>query len=269
MVRIAWEKVIALSLVMLITMTGCGKAIASTEEKLPQIVVGSDDYKPYYYVGDDGNMAGIDVEMATNAFHRMGYDVVFRKIIWEKKDEYLKNGEIDCLWGSFTMTERENEYTWAGAYFNSRQVVIVRANSGIRTLQDLEGKRFAVQVSSKPDEILLNHEDARIPEVDEIYCFSTLDEVYACLRKGYCDAIAGHESALRLFMDSLPNEFYMLEESLYKSELGVAFEKGTQEELAEELSKTLQQMHQDGTTERILEKYGINTDCAWSDAYAE
>ena len=43
----------------------------------------------------------------------------------------------------------------------------------------------------------------------------------------------------------------------------------TQEELAEELSKTLQQMHQDGTTERILAKYGINTDCAWSDAYAE
>lgn len=155
---------IALSLVVLITMTGCGKATASTEEKLPQIVVGSDDYKPYNYVDDDGNMAGIDVEVVTNAFHRMGYDVVFRKIIWEKKDEYLKNGEIDCLWGSFTMTERENEYTWAGAYLNSRQVVIVRANSGIRTLQDLEGKRFAVQVSSKPDEILLNHEDVRIPE---------------------------------------------------------------------------------------------------------
>ena len=43
----------------------------------------------------------------------------------------------------------------------------------------------------------------------------------------------------------------------------------TQEELADELSKTLQQMHQDGTTERILAKYGINTECAWSDAYAE
>ena len=49
----------------------------------------------------------------------------------------------------------------------------------------------------------------------------------------------------------------------------VYFEKGTHEELANELSRTLQQMHQDGTTERILVKYGINTDCAWSDAYAE
>ena len=52
-------------------------------------------------------------------------------------------------------------------------------------------------------------------------------------------------------------------------ELVNKYEIETQEELADELSKTLQQMHQDGTTERILAKYGINTDCAWSDAYAE
>lgn len=34
----------------------------------------------------------------------------------------------------------------------------------------------------------------------------------------------------------------MLDESLYESELGVAFEKGTHEELAEELTRTLQEM---------------------------
>ena len=80
------------------------------------------------------------------------------------------------------MTEREDEYTWAGPYLKSRQVVVVRQESGIKTLQDLAGKRFAVQVSSKPDEILLNHEDPRIPQVDEVYCFSTLDEV---LKRGH------------------------------------------------------------------------------------
>ena len=132
------------------------------------------------------------MELAKEAFGRMGYEPVFRNIVWEKKEEYLADGQIDCLWGSFTMTEREDEYTWAGPYLKSRQVVVVRQESGIKTLQDLAGKRFAVQVSSKPDEILLNHEDPRIPQVDEVYCFSTLDEVYACLRKGYCDAIAGH-----------------------------------------------------------------------------
>ena len=105
--------------------------------------------------------------------------------------------------------------------------------------------------------------------MDEVYCFSTLDEVYACLRKGYCDAIAGHESALRLFMDSMPDEFYMLDESLYESELGVAFAKGTHEELAEELTRTLQEMQKDGTTGEILEKYGMSAYRAWSDADAE
>ena len=150
----------------------------------------------------------------------------------------------------------------------SDEVVEEIVGSAIRRFRKNCATDIPIAVT-KPEEILLNHEDPRIPQVDEVYCFSTLDEVYACLRKGYCDAIAGHESALRLFMDSMPDEFYMLDESLYESELGVAFEKGTHEELAEELTRTLQEMQKDGTTGEILEKYGMSADRAWSDADAE
>ena len=132
---------------LVLGLAGCGSSPAAEEDTLPQIIIGSDDYKPYNYVDEDGNAAGIDVELAKEAFGRMGYEPVFRNIVWEKKEEYLADGQIDCLWGSFTMTEREDEYTWAGPYLKSRQVVVVRQESGIKTLQDLAGKRFAVQVS--------------------------------------------------------------------------------------------------------------------------
>ena len=207
--------------------------------------------------------AGVDVEIAKEAFKRLGYRPVFKQIEWENKDEYLKTGEVDCLWGSFTMTGREDLYQWSGPYMYSNQVVVVRVDSDIHTLKDLEGKRVAVQVSTKPEELLLDETNENMPDVKALYTFSTMEEIYSCLRKGYCDAIAGHEDALNAFINSEDSsEYRMLEESLYISELGVAFEKGTDIELSQELTQTLQDMKDDGTIGKILKKYGLNVNKA-------
>lgn len=65
----------------------------------------------------------------------------------------MENGTIDCIWGSFSMDGREEEYQWAGPYLYSRQVVAVHSDSDIRTLQDLAGKVVAVQSTTKPEEL--------------------------------------------------------------------------------------------------------------------
>ena len=54
--------------------------------------------------------------------------------------------------------------------------------------------------------------------------------------------------------------YRMLEESPYKSELGVAFKKGTHEEIAEELTETLKEMQSDGITKEIVANYGLDAD---------
>ena len=240
---------------------GCGafQEEASGEQELPQLVIGSDNYEPYSYLDSDGDFAGVDVELAQEACRRLGYQPVFRQIIWEDKDEDLSTGQVDCLWGSFTMTGREDRYEWAGPYLYSRQVVVVRANSSIRTLADLEGCRVAVQATAKPESVLLERSDNRIPVVGAVYCFSSMNEIYACLRKDYADAIAGHESALNTFLQTAPGAYRMLEENLYISQLGVAFEKGTHQELAAQLTQTLHEMREDGSARTIVEKYGLDS----------
>lgn len=55
----------------------------NNEAGLPEIVIGSDNYPPYNYVDTDGNATGIDVELATEAFKRMGYKARFIYIDWE------------------------------------------------------------------------------------------------------------------------------------------------------------------------------------------
>ena len=75
-------------------------------EKLPQLVVGSDDYPPYNFEDANGKPTGIDVDLAREAFGRMGYEAVFSYINWEEKKELLEAGTIDCIWGSFSIDGR-------------------------------------------------------------------------------------------------------------------------------------------------------------------
>ena len=52
-------------------------------------------------VNEDGIPTGIDVELATEAFQRMGYEVKVVQINWEEKKELVESGEIDCIMGCF------------------------------------------------------------------------------------------------------------------------------------------------------------------------
>ncbi len=240
---------------------GCGgKKEKAADSELPVIVIGMDYFEPYSYQASDGKYKGIDVELAKEAFRRLGYQPKFEKIVWEDKDELLTDGTIDCLWSSYSMNGREDKYQWAGPYLYSRQMVVVKNESEIQTIQDLKGKRIAVQATTKAEDLFLHNIEADVPQMEQVNCFSTTNELYAALRKNYVDAVAGHEAMLGSLVQSGEGAYRMLKESLYKSELGVAFKKGMHEEAAAELTKTLKKMQDEGITEEIVTKYGLDAD---------
>ena len=230
------------------------------DSKLPEIVIGIDYFEPYSYQTSDGEYKGVDVELAREAFQRLGYRPRFENIVWEDKDKLLADGTIDCLWSSYSMNGREDKYQWAGPYLYSRQMVVVRAESEIQTLQDLKGKRIAVQATTKAEDLFLHNIESDLPQMEQVNCFSTTNELYAALRKNYADAIAGHEAMLGSLVRDGEGAYRMLKESLYKSELGIAFEKGTHKEAAADLTEVLKEMQDEGITEEIVTKYGLDAD---------
>ncbi len=97
------------------TLVGCKNAnVSKKETEKPVITLGSDSYPPYNYLNEDGIPTGIDVELATEAFKRMGYQVDVVQINWEEKKELVESGEIDCIMGCFSMEGRLDDYRWAG-----------------------------------------------------------------------------------------------------------------------------------------------------------
>ena len=235
-------------------LTACGGTDAKNSD-LPQILIGSDTYPPYIYLNNDGTPAGIDVEIATEAFRRMGYAARFEVIDWEQKTALVESGAIDCIWGCFSMQGRETLYRWAGPYMVSRQVVAVNADSSIQSLSDLAGKTVMVQSTSKPEGIFLSGSDPRIPQTVEVFSIEDRNVQYAMLACGYVDAIAAHETAILQYMKDNNAAFRILEEPLLVTGLGVAFAKNDSRGLDHQLNDTFAQMREDGTLERIVGKY--------------
>ena len=235
-------------------LTACGGTDAKNRG-LPQILIGSDTYPPYIYLNNDGTPAGIDVEIATEAFRRMGYAARFEVIDWEQKTALVESGAIDCIWGCFSMQGRETLYRWAGPYMVSRQVVAVNADSSIQSLSDLAGKTVMVQSTSKPEGIFLSGSDPRIPQTVEVFSIEDRSVQYAMLACGYVDAIAAHETAILQYMKDSNAAFRILEEPLLVTGLGVAFAKNDSRGLDHQLNDTFAQMREDGTLERIVGKY--------------
>ena len=226
-----------------------------THSDLPVILVGSDNYPPFHYEDANGQPTGIDVDLAKEAFRRMGYQAMFVTIDWEDKKDLVERGEIDCIWGSFSSDGREDQYLWTEPYLYSRQVVAVRQDSDIQTLADLAGKRVAVQSTTKPEELFLTHTDPRIPRVAEVFSLQDRELIYPYLSKGYADALAAHETAILQCMSDYSLDYRILDEPLLTVGLGVAFARTDQRGLDKELSQTFEEMRADGSLEQIVGRY--------------
>lgn len=249
---------VGLALVLMLGLIcGCSSSKEKAQDgisNLPVVTVGCDDYSPFSYADVDGNLTGIDVELAKEAFSRMGYKPQFKFINWEEKKDLLKDGEIDCIWSSFTMNDRENEYAWAGPYMSSNQVIAVNENSDIQTIADLKGKTIAVQSTTKPEDIIRSR-DGTFPELRKVISVQQRDLIFILLSKGYVDALAAHDTSVNQFMEESGLKFRILDKPLQSVGLGVAFDKDDKRNLNTQLNEVLSEMKADGTTACIIGKY--------------
>ena len=256
-------KMITIISIVTLILIGCSRnseTQTTAKQDLPVVKVGCDIYPPFNYTNADGQPTGIDIDLAKEAFHRMGYEPEFLNIDWEMKKELLEEGTIDCIWSSFTMDGREEEYQWAGPYMISRQVIAVLKESDIYTLQDLEGKSVAVQATTKPEEIFLSHKDDRIPNLKQIFSMQDRELIYPMLSKGYVDAVAAHETSILQYMSDYDLEYRILEEPLQVVGLGVAFSIEDDRGLDQQLSEVFKEMRTDGTEQEIISHYLENAD---------
>ena len=232
---------------------------AKPEVKLDgPFVVGFDqDFPPYGYIGDDGQLTGFDLDLATAVAELEGWEIQLEPIAWDAKDALLNSGQITCIWNGFTIEGRENDYAFTSPYMENRQVVVVRADSGIESLEDLAGKVVVTQADSAALGLLDTDGDqadlgATFAELQTIGEYNT---AFMMLETGAVDAVALDYPVAVFQIGDRADQFTILEEPLNSEHYGVGFAKGN-EDLAAVVEADLLKLAEDGTVEELCEKYG-------------
>ena len=270
--------VLAAALMAAVTLAGCGGSsakettaaeakteAAETTEKAAEaegetkaeggtLIVGFDqDFPPMGFMGDDGEYTGFDLELAQEAAKRLGLEYKPQPIAWDAKDMELESGNIDCIWNGFTMTGREDGYTWSEPYMENSQVFVVAGDSGIKSQADLAGKVVECQVDSSAEAAL-----KEVPDLTATFAqlLTTADynTAFMDLEQGAVDAIAMDVVVAGYQISQRNADFVILEDSLAAEEYAIGFKKGNTE-LKDKVQGALEEMAADGTLKTISEKW--------------
>ena len=267
----------ALAAVMALSMTACGSSnsaaettAADTEAAESQaeettaeeakttdggtLIVGFDqDFPPMGFVGDDGEYPGFDLELAQEVAKRLGLEYKAQPIAWDSKDMELESGNIDCIWNGFTMTGREDDYTWTEPYMANQQVFVVANDSDINSQADLAGKIVEVQADSSA-EAALKEAPELTATFKELLTTADYNTAFMDLEQGAVDVIAMDVIVAGYQIQQRNADFKILDDSLSEEEYGVGFKKGNTE-LRDKVQSTLEEMAEDGTLQEVSEKW--------------
>ena len=257
--------VLLLAFAMVFTMmviTACGgggESEESTADKYGEGYVfkqGFDlDYRPYSFVGDDGQNGGFDVELAQAVCDFYGWEYQAVPFNWDAKDAELQAGSCDCIWSGFTVNGREDDYLWSIPYSDNTQKIMVKADSGITTLADLAGKKVGVQTATSAYDLLNDEEGqkALLDTFEQLMVYDTYTIAITDLNAGAVDAVAVDATRAAEAM-AADDTLVCLEEDLGSEQYAIGFRKDDTE-LCEKVNDALEALAADGTVEKIAANY--------------
>ena len=235
--------------------TTAGTTTAETAEAAGgTLIVGFDqDFPPMGFVGDNGEYTGFDLDLAKEVASRLGLEYKAQPVAWDSKDMELESGNIDCIWNGFTITGREDDYTWTTPYMANKQVFVVANDSDIKSKADLAGKVVEVQADSSAEAALKENQDLA-NTFGQLLTTPDYNTAFMDLEQGAVDAVAMDVIVAGYQIKQRNADFKILDDSLSEEEYGVGFKKGNTE-LRDKVQGALEEMAADGTLAKISDEW--------------
>ena len=206
-----FKKSILLSIIFALSLlcifSACKKEDAAGVKK---ITVATDaTWPPMEYMDEDKNFVGFSIDILNAAAKEGGFEVGFINQPWEGIFAGLDTGKYEAVISSITITEERKEIMdFSIPYVDAGQILIVKKDSNVTTLSQLEGKKIGAQIETTgADEIRKNNKILLRGEYDQI------ELAIEDLADGRLDAVV---------CDSPIAAHYVLQDPKYKTILKMA-----------------------------------------------
>ena len=232
-----------LCLICLFIITGCGK---KDDSKL--IMVTEAGFAPYEYY-ENGEVVGVDVDIAKEIAKELGKELVIKDIAFDSIINEVRTGKADIgAAGISYSAERAKKVDFSINYSVSKQVVIVKADSSINSINNIGDKKIAVQLGSVADTYVTeNYKNAEI--VRQKKYLAAIED----LKVGKVDLVVMDELPAKEIIEK-NDGIKILDGELTNDSYGMIVKKGNTE-LLETVNKVLNRLSSDGSIDKFIIKH--------------
>lgn len=232
-------------------MTGCG---SSNEENVLTMATNA-EFPPYEYM-ENGEVVGIDAEIAKAITDKLGYELVIENVDFDSLIPGVQTGKYDFVMAGMTVTdERLEQVNFSQTYATGVQSIIVTEGSPITTADDLfaEGANYKIGVQLATTGDLYCTWDIEDEGLGTVERYNKGADAVMALTSGKIDCVVIDNEPAKVFVEN--NEgLKILDTEYIQEDYAVAVSKDN-EELLKEIDGALGELIADGTVAAIIEKY--------------
>lgn len=233
--------VMAISM-MLTCFAGC-----STEDN--KLVMATNAEFPPYEYKDGDKIVGIDAEIMAAIAEDLGMELVIEDMEFDSIIPAVKSGKADLGAAGMTVTEdRLVNVSFSDTYATAKQVVIVKEDSDVKTLDDLAGLKIGVQQGTTGDIYASDdYGDENIERYSKGY------EAVQALTQGKVGAVIIDNEPAKVFVKQTAG-LKILDEAYADEEYAICVSKDNPE-LLEKINASLAKLKESGKFQEIIDKY--------------
>ncbi|TCN27287.1 amino acid ABC transporter substrate-binding protein [Mesobacillus foraminis] len=228
-----------------------GENLLAKVEQEGKLLIGTEGtYPPFTFHGNNGKLTGFDVEVAGEVAKRLNVKAEFLETQWDAMFAGLDAKRFDMVANQVGIRpDREEKYAFSKPYITSTAVLITHEeNKDIVSFEDIKGKKAAQSMTSNYADIARNNE-ATIVGVDGF------NQAIELLLSKRADVTINDNITYLDFKKSKPDAAVkIVAKSEDASRSGFMFRQGS-EELVDKVNEALQSMIEDGTYEKISQKW--------------